>query len=183
MDFACKSERTSVPSGTRNAEWHVKRKSARTKRSNFQVHPAAERPPGMATGARSTFPRVFLSSPRNPPGVGFGAGPRSFRGLHLSGPTLSSRTTRSWVCSIIRLRQFIRYSESCVPCLLFSVNVVTGKYLVSYAFRTDVEVTLSYSKTLVSRLTVPTFLEQDWLPSWSSRGPSVHRYFQERTTL
>ena len=31
-----------MPSGTRDAEWHVKRKSARTKRSNFQVHPAGD---------------------------------------------------------------------------------------------------------------------------------------------
>ena len=40
-----------MPSGTRDAEWRVKRKSAKTKRSHFQVHPAAERPPGMASGA------------------------------------------------------------------------------------------------------------------------------------
>ena len=66
------------------------------------------------------------------------------RGLHLSGPTLSSRTTRSWVCSIIRLRQFFRYGESCVLCLFFSINFVTGKSLVTYGFRTVVPVTFSY---------------------------------------
>ena len=66
------------------------------------------------------------------------------RGLRLSGPTHSSRTTRSWVCSIIRLRQFFRCSESGVLCLFFSINFVTGKYLVTYGFRTVVAVTLSY---------------------------------------
>ena len=66
------------------------------------------------------------------------------RGLHLSGPALSSRTTRSSVCSIIRLRQFFRYGESCVLCLSFSINFVAGKYLVTYGFRTVVAVNLSY---------------------------------------
>ena len=66
------------------------------------------------------------------------------QGLHLSGPTLFSRTTRSWVCSIIRLRQFFQYGEYCVLCLFVSINFVTGKYLVTYRFRTVVAVTLSY---------------------------------------
>ena len=38
-----------MPSGTRNAEWRITRKSARTKRCNFQV------PPRSGTGSRSGF--------------------------------------------------------------------------------------------------------------------------------
>ena len=94
-----------MPSGTRNAVWHVKRKSARTKRSTPQ--------------------RNIL------------------RDQHLSGPSLSSRKARSWLFTFIRLRQFFRYGESCVLCR-FSVNWVTGKYLVAYNFRLVVAVTLSY---------------------------------------
>ena len=55
-----------MPSGTRDAEWHAKRKSSRTKRSNFQVHPA-----GDGFWCMGTCSRVLPSSPKNPSGSGF----------------------------------------------------------------------------------------------------------------
>ena len=59
-----------MPSGSRNAEWHVKRKSARTKRSNFQVHPAAEQSSVWLLVHGLSFQGYFLSSPRKPSGCG-----------------------------------------------------------------------------------------------------------------
>ena len=57
-------KRTCVPSGTRDAEWHVKRKIAGTKRSkHFQVHPAAERPPGRVSRAWGTCSRKLYFFP------------------------------------------------------------------------------------------------------------------------
>ena len=66
-----------MPSGTRDAELRVKRKSARTKRSNFQVHPAGYGfwCMGYLFESTSVFPEESFW--KWVPGL-----PQSFRGLH-----------------------------------------------------------------------------------------------------